>query len=315
MKRPETEPFNEPVDWKGLNLPDYPLIVTKPMDLGTVRDKLGNGKYANAEKFATDVRLVFANAMKFNEDGSGIYVVAENLSTQFERRYARITKESTIKKRKQLNNYSTYEQRQNFSTLLQTLTPQELGSIVEVIDKKCPQALNDNFGAPDANDDEIEIEVYNIEGTVLTDLISFVEKVIANRTSKEKTNCNPPPMESTCSHGPNVQMKNKTNSHGEMEARLRALFQHSRDLKSKIQIMRIRLQTLRNLTSMPSDEDKITFINSEHERLQKLKRLKEERHEGNIRLLKLYKSKLDHQRATLKRMKHFVGKYKQMVEL
>merc|ERR1712087_1065356 len=47
MRRPETEPFNEPVDWKGLNLPDYPLIITKPMDLGTVSTKLECNQYSS----------------------------------------------------------------------------------------------------------------------------------------------------------------------------------------------------------------------------------------------------------------------------
>merc|ERR1712228_739304 len=185
MKRPETEPFNEPVDWKGLNLPDYPLIITKPMDLGTVSHKLSNAKYSTAEAFAVDVRLVFSNAMRYNQDGSGIYVVAENFSKQFERRYARITKVSANKKRKQMGTNSTFGQRQTFTTLIQNLTPQELGGVVELIDRKSPQALNDKFGADDANDDEIEIEVYNIEGPILTELIGFIEKVIAKRDKKK----------------------------------------------------------------------------------------------------------------------------------
>jgi hypothetical protein len=39
-EKPEAEPFMIPVDWKGLNLPDYPKIVKKPMDLGTIRVSL-----------------------------------------------------------------------------------------------------------------------------------------------------------------------------------------------------------------------------------------------------------------------------------
>jgi len=37
MDKPESEPFNVPVDWKGLGLPDYPKIIKKPMDLGTIK--------------------------------------------------------------------------------------------------------------------------------------------------------------------------------------------------------------------------------------------------------------------------------------
>ena len=36
MQKEEAAAFNEPVDWEGLGLPDYPDIVKHPMDLGTV---------------------------------------------------------------------------------------------------------------------------------------------------------------------------------------------------------------------------------------------------------------------------------------
>lgn len=34
--RQNAEAFLEPVDWKSLNLPDYPQIIKHPMDLGTI---------------------------------------------------------------------------------------------------------------------------------------------------------------------------------------------------------------------------------------------------------------------------------------
>eukprot|EP00483_Globobulimina_turgida_P000994 UN00996 len=181
MKRPETEPFNEPVDWKGLNLPDYPLTITKPMDLGSILNKLAVNKYKTADQFASDVRLVFRNAKHYNQVASGIYVVAENLLKQFERRFARIRKNNGNKKRKysdKMNNNgqeSSCKQRKEFTTLIQSLTPNELGGIVELIDKKSPMALNDIAGGKD----ELEIEVYHIDGQTLTDLIVHIEKTIA----------------------------------------------------------------------------------------------------------------------------------------
>ena len=36
QQRPDAEPFSVPVDWKALELPDYPEIVKNPMDLGTI---------------------------------------------------------------------------------------------------------------------------------------------------------------------------------------------------------------------------------------------------------------------------------------
>lgn len=43
--RGKSEWFNEPVDYVGLNLPEYTKIIKRPMDLGTVKTKLEGGEY------------------------------------------------------------------------------------------------------------------------------------------------------------------------------------------------------------------------------------------------------------------------------
>jgi hypothetical protein len=50
--------FNQPVDPVVLNIPDYPTIVTCPMDLGTVRNKLRSNQYSTVLDFAK-VRIEF----------------------------------------------------------------------------------------------------------------------------------------------------------------------------------------------------------------------------------------------------------------
>jgi hypothetical protein len=47
-------PFREPVDWKGLGLYDYPQIIKKPMDLGTVKKHLKAKKYKNVADAARE---------------------------------------------------------------------------------------------------------------------------------------------------------------------------------------------------------------------------------------------------------------------
>lgn len=89
-EREEAEPFLVPVDWKGLGIPDYPKIVKKPMDLGTVEERLEAGKYARPDKFAEEVRLIWQNAQRFNQPGSGIYASSESLSRFFEKRFAKV---------------------------------------------------------------------------------------------------------------------------------------------------------------------------------------------------------------------------------
>ena len=75
--------FMDPVDWKALELPDYPMIVKKPMDLGTIEKKLAKSKYATVQNFIADVALVWNNAKLYNEEGSDIHELAVQLDGEF----------------------------------------------------------------------------------------------------------------------------------------------------------------------------------------------------------------------------------------
>lgn len=44
--------FAEPVDPIKYNITDYFDIITRPMDLGTIRKKLSHNCYSNASEFA-----------------------------------------------------------------------------------------------------------------------------------------------------------------------------------------------------------------------------------------------------------------------
>jgi bromodomain-containing factor 1 len=76
--------FLEPVP---LNLPNYFDIVKYPMDLGTVKKNLEQGKYSSNSDFASDVRLVFANAMLYNDRSTQVHLDALSLSIQFEKEF------------------------------------------------------------------------------------------------------------------------------------------------------------------------------------------------------------------------------------
>jgi len=77
-------PFNTPVDYKLLNLIDYPKIVKKPCDLGTIKEMLLAGSLVNTMHFNIHVKLVFENAILYNTDESQITVLAKQLLLQFE---------------------------------------------------------------------------------------------------------------------------------------------------------------------------------------------------------------------------------------
>jgi hypothetical protein len=52
MSKPIAAAFNQPVDPVVLNIPDYPSIVSSPMDLGTVRNKLRTNQYRTILDYA-----------------------------------------------------------------------------------------------------------------------------------------------------------------------------------------------------------------------------------------------------------------------
>jgi hypothetical protein len=79
--------FNEPVDAIKLGLHDYHQIIQKPMDLGTIKKKISNGVYDLPREFCDDVRLTFANAMKYNPQGHEVYNMAKTLRGMFESKW------------------------------------------------------------------------------------------------------------------------------------------------------------------------------------------------------------------------------------
>ncbi|UIZ26710.1 hypothetical protein KXD40_001766 [Peronospora effusa] len=86
-------PFNSPVDMTAKGLEDYPLLVKKPMDLGTIKMKIDSGGYEEPrgyETFAKDIRLVWDNAVLYNGEESEVSRAASALSDLFEQDYERL---------------------------------------------------------------------------------------------------------------------------------------------------------------------------------------------------------------------------------
>lgn len=81
--------FNKPVDAEALGLKNYHEVITQPMDLGTVKARIDGGSfYSHPDDVAADVKLTFANAMKYNPAGSDVHVMAKQLLEMFEQRWA-----------------------------------------------------------------------------------------------------------------------------------------------------------------------------------------------------------------------------------
>ncbi|CAH9079462.1 unnamed protein product [Cuscuta europaea] len=79
--------FLKPVDPVAFNIPDYFDIITNPMDLGTVKSKLRNNLYSSIEEFAADIRLIFANCMRYNPPMNEFHDMAKELNCFFNKKW------------------------------------------------------------------------------------------------------------------------------------------------------------------------------------------------------------------------------------
>ena len=81
MKHRDGWPFDRPITKS--DAPDYHKIITKPMDLGTVRSGLVRMKYTCNQEVLEDVRLVFRNCWAYNRADAEEYMCGVRLEKHF----------------------------------------------------------------------------------------------------------------------------------------------------------------------------------------------------------------------------------------
>lgn len=72
-------PFLYPVEELLKNIPDYGTIIKKPMDLHIIKAKLTEGEYEDVAQVDADVKLMIANAVKYNAAGDPVHIAANQL--------------------------------------------------------------------------------------------------------------------------------------------------------------------------------------------------------------------------------------------
>lgn len=88
VKQPHSVWFVEPVDFVKLSIPDYPTIITQPMDFKTIRQNLEGCIYTTPEAFADHMRLVFRNAIQYNQlRDNPVHIAAREMAGRFEEKY------------------------------------------------------------------------------------------------------------------------------------------------------------------------------------------------------------------------------------
>jgi hypothetical protein len=176
------EPFREAVDWRNLGLFDYPQIIKKPMDLGLVRRNIDAGVYPSIQDAANDIRLIWSNCLKYNEDGSDFSKIAKRLSKIFEEKLRNMVKDLKIDAQTSsvpgasVTNGSfvispTNEERKEFAKLLFKIDREQLGKVIIDLDEKAPAAVLRNDV-----EDEADIHVDMIPGDVFYELFTYLKK-------------------------------------------------------------------------------------------------------------------------------------------
>ncbi|CAK9028071.1 unnamed protein product, partial [Durusdinium trenchii] len=93
VRFPKAGPFKEPLPWKELGLEDYPEVVSDPIDLRTIAERLQDGSYKDEEGFVNpdffwqDITLCWDNCKMYYEDDHEIEAVrmAEEMKVESEK--------------------------------------------------------------------------------------------------------------------------------------------------------------------------------------------------------------------------------------
>ena len=75
--------FRAPVDYVTMKIPNYPIIITHPMDLGTIDTKLKSQAYSSAREFVDDFNLIVNNAVTFNGAEHVVAQTAKKMQVSF----------------------------------------------------------------------------------------------------------------------------------------------------------------------------------------------------------------------------------------
>lgn len=78
------------VDHVKLDIPSYPKLIKKPMDMATMKKKLDAGEYPNSQKFYDDFKLMIRNCFTFNPEGSLVNQAGVELQKVFDDKWKQL---------------------------------------------------------------------------------------------------------------------------------------------------------------------------------------------------------------------------------
>ena len=154
-KHKDAAAFLEPVDWKALGIKDYPTIIKRPMDLGTVMKRLESNQYASILDVAADVDLVWSNAMTYNQDESYIYQVAADLKAFADRKMAPLV--AAAREAGDVPQELTFEMKRQLNENAALLSSKDLYGMVGIVEDSCKRAIDQS------SPQEVEIDIDSLD--------------------------------------------------------------------------------------------------------------------------------------------------------
>lgn len=118
-------PFREKVDPERDGAPDYLEIIKEPMDLSTVRNKIKANEYKTIDEWSDDIRLIFSNAKKYNDESTLVNLIAREVEQWFEKKIEKLPKTSDEEWKMQI-----------------TKTLKNMDRLINIIPKSLQQAIS-----------------------------------------------------------------------------------------------------------------------------------------------------------------------------
>ena len=140
-RQPESIDFLNPVDYVGLNLMDYPEVITQPMDLGTVMVKLDEGLYLDISEFMKDLKLIWENCKTYNAADSLIVSRAKKLERIAQKWYMQYLNDSSEDTESELP--VTFEELVDLAEAIRRCDHETCREVVHEIESELPTARRD----------------------------------------------------------------------------------------------------------------------------------------------------------------------------
>ena len=177
-KDPQAYEFLAPVDYIGLNILDYPKIITHPMDLGTVKKNLLNGDYKIFQDFMSDINLIWKNCRTYNQPGSEIVKMANHCDKKMkqliDKQFKNYQNKGGANKNKTENNSLTLSEKTKLIESIREQPNEGLTQIVKIILRECPK------GIEDIDSEKLQIKVDLLDKKTYDCINQFLEKNNSN---------------------------------------------------------------------------------------------------------------------------------------